>query len=364
MTTIWHEAKIGRLTLPHRLAMAPMTRSRARPDGTPGPLAAEYYTQRASLGLLISEGTQPSDDGQGYLFTPGIYTERHVAGWRRVTDAVHGAGGHLFVQLMHVGRVSHPDNTPHHRQALAPSAVATGEKMFTARGPQEMPVPRAMTTDEVHAAVNEFAHAAVRAVEAGADGVEIHGANGYLVQQFLSANANLRDDDYGASIENRARFAIETAAAAAAAIGPDRTGIRLSPGSKFNSIDEGDEYEALYLHLVRELAKLDLAYVHIVHGGNERLVRDIRRLWPNALLLNRSGQPVEKIASDVEAGLADVVTIGRWALANPDFVERHLGGAPLNEPDPATFYGGDARGYTDYPRLSARVGAEAAVAVR
>lgn len=361
MTTIWDEVRIGRLALPHRLAMAPMTRSRAQPDGTPGPLAAEYYAQRASLGLLISEGTQPSDDGQGYLWTPGIYTDRHVEGWRRVTDAVHDAGGHLFIQLMHVGRVSHPDNTPHHRQALAPSAVASGGKMFTLTGLQEEPAPRAMTTEEIRSTVDDFARAAARAIEAGADGVEVHGANGYLVQQFLAANANLRDDEYGGSVENRARFAIETAAAVANAIGPDRTGIRLSPGSTFNGIEEGEEYEALYRYLVRELAKLDLAYVHVVHGGNESLVSDIRRLWPNALLLNRGGQPLEKLAADVETGLADVVTIGRAALANPDVVERFRIGAPLNEPDPATFYGGDARGYTDYPRLSARVGAAVSV---
>ncbi|HEX6993396.1 MAG TPA: alkene reductase [Gammaproteobacteria bacterium] len=362
MTTIWDEVRVGRLTLPHRFAMAPMTRSRVQPDGTPGPLTAEYYAQRASLGLLISEGAQPSDDGQGYLWTPGIYTDRHVAGWRRVTDAVHAAGGHLFVQLMHVGRVSHPDNTPHHRQALAPSAVATGEKMVTVRGLQEQPVPRAMSIDDIRTTIGDFAHAAARAIEAGLDGVEIHGANGYLVQQFLSVNANLRDDEYGGSIENRARFAIETAAAVAAAIGPDRTGIRLSPSSTFNAIDEGDEYESLYRYLVRELAKLDLAYVHIVHHGNEELVRDIRRLWPNALLLNRPGRALDEIATDIEAGLADVVTIGRWALANPDFVERYRVGAPMNEPDPATFYGGDARGYTDYPRLDAIAGAEATAA--
>ncbi|HEY8554694.1 MAG TPA: alkene reductase [Burkholderiales bacterium] len=352
MTTVWDKVKVGRLTLPHRLAMAPMTRNRALPDGTPGPLAATYYAQRASLGLLITEGAQPSDDGQGYMLTPGIYTDRHVEGWRRVTDAVHDAGGYLYIQLMHVGRVSHPDNTPHHRQALAPSAVATGEKIFTPEGLKDMPVPRAMTLDDIRRTIDEFAYAAKRAIEAGADGVEIHGANGYLVQQFLSVNANLRDDAYGGSIENRARFAIETAEAVASAIGADRTGIRLSPGSTFNAIDEGREYEALYRYLVGELAKLDLAYVHIVHHGNEALVQDIRRLWPNALLVNRPGQPLDRLGADIESGLADVVTIGRLALANPDFVERYRTGAPMNEPDPATFYGGDERGYTDYPRLS------------
>ncbi len=352
MATIWDPVQVGRLTLPNRLAMAPMTRSRAEADGTPGPLAAQYYAQRASLGLLISEGAQPSADGQGYMSTPGIYTDRHVAGWKRIADAVHDNGGRLFVQLMHVGRVSHPDNTPHHRAALAPSAVATGAKMFTPGGMLDEPVPRAMTAADIRTAIDEFAHAATRAIEAGADGVEIHGANGYLVQQFLSTNANVRDDEYGGSIENRARFAIETAAAVANAIGADRTGIRLSPGSTFNAIDEGADYEPLYRYLVEGLAKLGLAYVHVVHHGNERLLQDLRRLWPNALLLNRGGQPLQRIGADVEAGLADVMTLGRWALSNPDLVERLRAGAPLNEPDPATFYGGDARGYTDYPRLA------------
>src|SRR5690606_21752233 len=256
---IWDETRVGQITLPHRLAMAPMTRNRAQPDGTPGPLAAEYYAQRASLGLLISEAAQPSDDGQGYLLTPGIYTDRHVAGWRRVTDAVHRAGGRLFIQLMHVGRVSHPDNTPHHRQALAPSPVATGEKIFTARGPMEAPVPRELSIEEIRATIEDFAHAAVRAIEAGADGVEIHGANGYLPQQFLSKNANLRTDAYGGTIENRARFAIETAADVAETIDPDRPGIRLTPGSTFNDLEEGEECEPLYRHNVGGLAKLDLA---------------------------------------------------------------------------------------------------------
>lgn len=363
MATIWDPIEVGRLKLRHRFAMAPMTRSRAQADGAPGALAAEYYAQRAPLGLLISEGTQPSDDGQGYLTTPGIYTDRHVAAWRRVTDAVHAAGGHLFVQLMHVGRVSHPDNTPHGRQPLAPSAIATGEHMFTRHGPLEMPVPRALSEQEIRTTIGDYAHAAARAIEAGADGVEIHGANGYLVQQFLAPNTNRRTDGYGGSIANRARFAIETAAAVSAAIGPDRTGIRLSPGSTFNAIDEGDDYPELYRYLVAELAKLDLAYVHLVQGGNEALLADVRRLWPNALLVNRGGRPLETAARDVQTGLADVVTVGRWALANPDFVERYRRGVPLNEAEEATFYGGGARGYTDYPRLGEARPAERFAAV-
>ncbi|MEU0738211.1 alkene reductase [Streptomyces sp. NPDC006134] len=343
---------VGRLKLDHRLAMAPMTRDRARADGTPTGLMARYYAQRASLGLLITEGTQPSEDGQGYLLTPGIHTEDHVAGWRRVADAVHEAGGHLFIQLMHTGRMSHPDNTPHHRRPVAPSAIAPGEQMFTAGGPREIPVPRALTTEEVRATVDDFRRAAALAVAAGADGVEIHGANGYLVHQFFAENANRRADEYGGGIEGRARFGVEVAAAVAAEIGADRTGFRISPGSPAGGLAEGASGPALYRHLVAELARLDLAYLHVLHVGGEDLLRDVRVAWPNALLVNRPGRPREALAADIEAGLADVVPVGSWALANPDLVERLRQGAPLNEPDPATYYGGDEKGYTDYPTLS------------
>lgn len=353
--TIWDPVTIGRMPLPHRLAMAPMTRSRANPDGTPGSLAAEYYAQRAGFGLLISEGTQPSADGQGYVTTPGMYTDAHVAGWRRVASAVHTQGGYLFIQLMHVGRMSHPDNTPHHRQPVAPSAIAPGVEMFTAHGPKDAPAPRALSMDEVRATVRDFAHAAERAVEAGADGVEIHGANGYLIQQFLAANANHRDDAYGGDIDKRVRFALEVAAAVAERIGPERTGIRLSPGSRLGGIDEGAEGPDLYRHLVAGLAEFDLAYLHLSHAGDDDLLRDIRRLWPNALLVNRGNRPLEALGDDIEAGLADVAPVARWALANPDFIERVRHDAPLNELDPATLYGGGAAGYTDYPTLDESV---------
>jgi N-ethylmaleimide reductase len=349
--TIWDPVDVGRLTLKHRLAMAPMTRNRADPDGTPGPLAAEYYAQRASFGLLISEGTQPSDDGQGYPNTPGIYTDRHVAGWRKVVSAVHGAGGHLFIQLMHAGRMSHPDNTPHHRPPVAPSPVSTGEKMFTGKGMLDAPTPRALSVEEVKATIRDFRHAAARAIEAGADGVEIHAGNGYLLQQFFSPNANLRSDGYGGSIANRARFGIEVAAAVADEIGAVRTGFRISPGSRLGGINEGEDYPDFYAHLVGELAGLGLAYLHVAHGGNDALLREFRRLWPTALLVNRGGRPLEAVGTDIEAGLADVAPVARWALANPDFVERLRAGVALNAPDKATFYGGGARGYTDYPRF-------------
>ncbi|HKU99699.1 MAG TPA: alkene reductase [Vineibacter sp.] len=351
MISVWDPVTVGRIDLPHRFAMSPMTRSRAEDDGTPGDLAAEYYSQRAALGLLITEGTQPSADGQGYLNTPGIYTDRHVAGWRRVTSAVHDRGGRLFIQLMHVGRMSHPDNTPHHRQPVAPSAVASGEKMHTRGGLKETPAPRVLTEDEIRATIADYRHAAVRSIEAGADGVEIHGANGYLIQQFLSPNANMRADAYGGTIANRARFGIEVAAAIADAIGPDRTGIRLSPGSRLGGIVEGDELEALYLHVIGELAGLDIAYVHIAHGGNDALLKRIRAAWPRTLLVNRINRPLAAAVADIDAGLADIAPVGRWALANPDFIERFRRGDVLNAPDPATFYSAGARGYTDYPRL-------------
>jgi 2,4-dienoyl-CoA reductase-like NADH-dependent reductase (Old Yellow Enzyme family) len=343
--------------LRNRLVMAPMTRSRAQFDGTPGELAAEYYAQRADIGLIVTESTQPSDDGQGYLTTPGIYTDAHVAGWKKVTSAVREKGGHLFIQLMHAGRMSHPDNTPHHRQGVAPSAISPGTGMFTATGMQEIPVPRALSTNEIRQTVQDFRHAARRAIEAGADGVEIHGANAYLVQQFFAPSANMRTDDYGGSIENRARFAIEVATAIASEIGADRTAIRLSPGTTMWGIDEGAEGPDLYRFLVAELDKLGLAYVHIMHQGNEGLLSDIRKLWTRALILNRPGRPLERVGSDLASGLADLESYGQMVLANPDFVARLTANSTMNEANRTTFFGGDARGYTDYPHLHDPAGA-------
>ncbi len=353
MNSLWDPVKLGNITLPHRFAMAPMTRSRAKPDGTPGDLAAEYYAQRASLGLIITEGTQPSDDGQGYTTTPGIYTDAHVAGWKKVTSAVHRAGGRVYIQLMHAGRVAHPDNTPHHRQPVAPSAIAPGVPMFTPTGMQDAPTPRALTTAEVKQTVKDFAFAAKRAIEAGADGVEIHGANGYLVQQFFAPNANTRSDEYGSSIENRARFAIEVAKAVAAAIGAERTGIRISPLNTAGGLAEGPEAGDLYRYLVSELNKLNLAYLHILHTGDEKLVQDLRKAWTHSLLVNRPNATPENLDQDVKTGLADLVPVGKMALANPDLVTRLQNKAPLNQPNPATFFGGGAAGFTDYPTLAA-----------
>lgn len=355
MNQLFAPVRVGRHTLQNRLAMAPMTRSRAEFDGTPGALAAEYYAQRADVGLIVTEGTQPSDDGQGYLATPGIYTDAHVVGWREVISAVHAKGGRVFIQPMHAGRMSHPDNTPHHRQGVAPSAIAPGAPMFTVKGMQDIPAPRALTADEVRQTVADFRHAARRAIEAGADGVEIHGANAYLVHQFFAPSANVRTDAYGGSIENRARFAIEVAAAIADEIGADRTAIRLSPGMAMWGIDEGAEGPDLYRYLVAELDKLGLAYLHIAHQGNEALLADIRKRWKQTLILNRAGRPREQIGADVTSGLADVEAYGQMILANPDFVARLKANAPMNEADRTTFFGGAARGYVDYPVLSEAV---------
>lgn len=355
MNPLFAPVRVGRHTLQNRLVMAPMTRSRAAFDGTPGELATDYYAQRADVGLIVTEGTQPSEDGQGYMTTPGIYTDAHVAGWRNVTHAVHAKGGRIFIQLMHAGRMSHPDNTPHHRQGVAPSAMAPGSPMFTAKGMQDIPVPRALTTDEVRQTVADFRHAARRAIEAGADGVEIHGANAYLIQQFFAPSANTRTDIYGGSIENRARFAIEVATAIAEEIGADRTAIRLSPGTAMWGIDEGAEGSDLYRYLVGELSTLGLAYLHIMHLGNEPLLADIRKLWKQPLILNRPGRPRDHIGADVTAGLADLEAYGQMILANPDFVTRLKLNAPMNEADRNTYFGGHAAGYVDYPTLSEAV---------
>lgn len=352
MNPLFTPVRLGRATLPNRIVMAPMTRSRAQADGTPGASAATYYAQRASAGLIIAEGTQPSDDGQGYLTTPGIYTDAHVAGWKQVSDAVHAKGGHLYIQIMHAGRMSHPDNTPHHRPGVAPSAIAPGVGMFTATGMQPIPVPRALSTDEVRQTVEDFRFAARRAIEAGADGVEIHGANGYLIQQFIAPNANTRSDRYGGSIENRARFAIEVATAIAEEIGADRTAIRLSPRMTLWGIDEGAQSAELYRYLVAELDALGLAYLHLSHPGDEALVADLRSLWRGNLVLNRPGRPRDQFGADIASGLAELESYGQTVLANPDFVERLESDGPMNPADPSTYFGGSDKGYIDYPTLA------------
>ncbi|WP_027251000.1 alkene reductase [Photobacterium halotolerans] len=352
MNTLFEPVTVGRYELANRLVMAPMTRSRAQFDGTLGELAAEYYSQRASIGLIVSEGVQPSEDGQGYIATPGIYTDAHVASWRTITQAVHRQGGRIFIQLMHAGRMSHPDNTPHHRQGVAPSAIAPGAEMFTATGMKTIPTPRALSTDEVRQTVEDFRYAARRAIEAGADGIEIHGANAYLIQQFLAPSANTRTDEYGGSIENRARFAIEIAKAVVEEIGADRTAIRLSPGTAIWGLDEGEEGPALYRYLVGELNKLGLAYLHIMHLGNEPLLHALRQIWQHPLIVNRPSRPRDEIGDDIASGLADLESYGEMVLANPDFVARLQAGWPMNEADRSTYYGGNEGGYIDYPVYS------------
>ncbi|MUM15816.1 alkene reductase [Mycobacterium sp. CBMA271] len=356
MTTIWDPITVGNMQLPHRISLSPMTRSRALEDGTPPPIVAEYYAQRASLGMLITEGVQISDDGQGYLLTPGIYTDAHREGWRRVADAVHAKGAHLVIQVMHAGRISHPDNTPHHRPAVAPSAIAPGTGIHTPTGHQPIPVPRELTRDEIATIIGEFTNAARNAIAAGADAVEIHAANGYLLQQFIAPNANRRVDEYGGTIENRARLTIEVARVIADEIGSSRTGIRISPGAGLGGLDEGPDGPDLYRYLVSELAELDLAFLDVYSFTDDVLLQDIRELWPNRLMLVRDGRTLDQLGTDVEADLADVTPVGTWALANPDFVERIRAGASLNEADQSTYYSGGERGYTDYPTLQALVG--------
>jgi NADPH2 dehydrogenase len=306
---------------------------------------------------VITEGTQPSDEGKGYIFTPGIYTQAHVEGWKQVTSAVHKAGSRIFIQLMHVGRTSHPDNTPGHIQAVAPSAIGSNDQMFTLEGMKPIPVPRALTLADIARTIDDFRHAARRAVEAGADGVEIHGANGYLVQQFFAPNANVRTDAYGGSVENRARFAIEVAKAIAEEIGAERTAIRLSPGATLGGLQEGPEGPDLYRYLVRELNKLGLAYIHLMHLGDDALLADIRKSWNQALIVNRPGRALQDVGADIRAGKADLESYGQLVLSTPDFTQRLKSGAPMNDADRSTFFGGGAKGYTDYPPLATAVGA-------
>ncbi|GAA4222331.1 N-ethylmaleimide reductase [Streptosporangium album] len=342
--------QLGSLQLPNRLVMAPMTRSRSYVDGVPSSLTALYYAQRASAGLIITEGVQPSLSGKGYMNTPGLHTDEQVAGWREVTDAVHASGGRIFAQLMHAGRVGHPDNTG--ALPVGPSAVRPEAQIFTPNGMQDLPTPMELSTAEIEATVRDFADAAVRAVEAGFDGVELHGANGYLIHQFLSQNANLRDDRFGGSVDGRIRFAVETARAVVAAIGASRVGIRLSPASGSQDLREDDAQE-VYPALLSALAEADLAYLHLVASGSDELNERIRSLWPNTFIVNDSslGDPAATVAHWLGRG-ADLVALGKSFLANPDLPLRLRLGAPLNEPDFTTAFGGDYRGYTDYPALA------------
>jgi N-ethylmaleimide reductase len=356
MTDLFEPVRVQSWDLPNRLVMAPLTRNRS--VGTvPGDLAVEYYAQRATAGLIVTEGTQPSAVGQGYLDTPGIHTPEQVAGWRRVADAVHARGGRIVVQLMHAGRIAHPDNKGG-LESVAPSAIAAPDAMFTADGMLPYPVPRALETDEIAGVAADFVHAARCAVEAGLDGVEVHAANGYLVHQFLAPGSNTRTDEYGGSPANRARFGVEVTRAVAEAIGPERVGIRISPAHNIQGATEEDpaDVEATYTALVQGIAPLGLAYLSVLADPSLDLVQRLRKEFGGVLVANDGFGEIttrESAQALLDADLTDLVAVGRLFLANPDLPARWQKGAELNEPNPDTFYGGGAEGYTDYPALSA-----------
>ncbi|MFC4070170.1 alkene reductase [Actinoplanes subglobosus] len=356
MSTLFDPVTVGRLRLPSRLVMAPMTRNRATPDGVVTPLTAEYYAQRAGAGLIVSESIQPSVQGQGYILTPGLHSAEQVAAWRVVTDAVHAEGGRIFAQITHCGRIGHPSLYPNGELPVAPSPVASGEQMISFQGPLDHPTPREATKAEIAGIIEEHAQSARAAIEAGFDGVEVHGGNGFLVHQFLADNTNLRTDEYGGSTDNRVRFAVEVVRAVAQAVGADRVGIRISPGSPYNSIVESDPVP-VYTALLNELAALDIAYVHVIEMGTRGITKALRDVWSSTLILNpHETMAVYPATADaaheaLESGVADAVSLAALWLANPDLDVRIRAGGPYNTPDQATFYGGDHTGYTDYPTL-------------
>jgi len=355
MSNVFEPIQVGAWNLPQRFVMAPLTRNRAGEQQVPRDLAVTYYGQRAGAGLIVTEGTQPSAVGQGYLDTPGMHSPEQIEGWRAVGDEVHAHGGRIVVQLMHVGRIAHPDNK-HGLETVAPSAIAAPDQMVTAHGRVDHPVPRALETDEIPGIVAEFVHAARSAVEAGLDGVEIHSANGYLLHQFLAPSSNTRTDSYGGSPENRARLTLEVTRAVAEAIGPERTGIRISPAHNIQGVLEEDaaDVAATYAHLVDGLAPLGLAYLSVLADPASDLVKDLRTRFGGVLMANTGFSTMtdlDEVADIIDGDLADLVAVGRQFLANPDLVTRWRTGAALNEPNPDTFYGGGAEGYTDYPTL-------------
>ncbi|MFJ5074111.1 alkene reductase [Streptomyces sp. NPDC088553] len=355
---LFDSARLGPLELSNRLVMAPMTRNRAAADGVPLPLMATYYSQRASAGLIIAEASTPNAVGQTYPNITAIHTDAHVAGWRRVTDAVHAAGGRMFLQLQHGGRVGHPDNsglTP-----VAPSPIPLPEPIHTARGRRTAVVPREMTVEEIRSTVADFAAAARKAVDAGFAGVEVHAANGYLLHQFLAKGTHHRTDAYGGSVAHRIRFVVEVVQAVVDAIGPDRVGVRIAPGLTVNGIEEGDT-EDIYPCLVAALDDIGPAYLHIVFADpDQSLFQDIRKAWPRTLIANPVlgwGGPLpadggRHAAERLLAAGADLISLGRPFLANPDLVERLRTGAPLNPVrEEGLMYTGGESGYTDYPYL-------------
>jgi N-ethylmaleimide reductase len=348
---------LGTHTLTNRIVMAPLTRNRAGPGFVPSDLAAEYYSQRASAGLIISEATQISQQGQGYQDTPGIYTQAQIEGWRKVTSAVHEKGGHIFLQLWHVGRVSHVDLQENGAAPVAPSAIRAETKTFVNNGFLAASEPRALELDELPGIVDDFRKAAANAIAAGFDGVEIHGANGYLLDQFAKDGVNIRTDAYGGSIENRARLMLEVTAAVVKEIGAERTGIRISPVSPANGVSSSDA-QAQFDYIVDQLDALSIVYIHVVEGatGGARDVApfdfgSLRRRFKNTYIAN-NGYGLELATSHLTDRKADLFAFGRPFIANPDFVQRLKTLAPLAELNPATLYGGGAAGYTDYPAFA------------
>ncbi|RYU78300.1 alkene reductase [Hymenobacter persicinus] len=355
---LFSPATLGALTLKNHVVMAPLTRSRAI-GNTPNELMATYYGQRAEAGLIITEGTSPAPEGLGYARIPGLFNADQVAGWKLVTDAVHARGGRIFVQFMHTGRISHPLNLPAGAEIVAPSALAAAGEMWTDQQQlQPQPTPRALTTAEVKDLVQQHAASAKLAIEAGFDGVELHGANGYLIEQFLNPAANQRTDEYGGSVENRNRFALEVARATIAAIGADKVGIRLSPYGLAGDLKPFAELDEQYLALAGQLQQLNLVYVHLVDHSSmgapkvpAELVAGIRERFTNTLILS-GGYDKQRAEADLQSGKADLVAFGRPFIANPDLVTRLQQDAELAQPNPEKFYTPGPEGYTDYPTLA------------
>ncbi len=352
---LFSSIKLGPYSLPNRIAMAPMTRNRAGAGHVPTELMATYYRQRVSGGLLITEATQVTPRGIGYPNTPGIHSSEQVEGWKRVVESVHHGGGHIFLQLWHVGRASHPLFQPNGDLPVAPSAIAPKGQLYTPEGMKPFEAPRALELAEIPGIVEDYRQGAKNALDAGFDGVEIHGANGYLPDQFLRDGSNQRTDDYGGPVENRARFLLEVTKAAIDVWGSERVGVRLSPGGAFGDMKDSDSKKT-FSHAVSALDALEIAYVHFkestyddVRHGGEIVPRDIFRPLFNGAILVNGEYNREKAEAVISSGAADMVAFGKSFLANPDLPKRLQLGLELNEPDPATFYGGTEKGYTDYP---------------
>ncbi|SEI45987.1 N-ethylmaleimide reductase [Azotobacter beijerinckii] len=351
MNPLFSPVRVGRHTLSNRMVMAPMTRSRADDAGVPSALVATYYAQRAGAGLIITEGVFPVALGKGYVRTPGIETAEQVAAWKQVSEAVHARGGRIFMQLMHCGRISHPSLLPDGALPQAPSAIKPAGQTWTATGLADFVTPHALSVVEIASVIDGYRQAARRAVEAGFDGVELHAASGYLPEQFLSSGSNRRDDEYGGSVANRARFVLEVLAALATEIGGDRVGIKISPEMNFNDIVDANPQET-YTYLVEQLRGLDLAYLHVaLFGASADYHALLRPLFDGSYLIG-GGLDQHSAESLLADGRADAAVFGSAFLANPDLPERFRQGAALNVPDKATFYTPGAEGYIDYPAMS------------